>query len=180
MAPPVLHRVINQTTRPSPTQVSSLTICPAILHQYTRHRVAFCDYPAVLPSSDPSACVRGTYVTGLTASNQKRLDVFEGNQYERIKVKVKLVEREGEVVECETYAWVAGEEELEGGEWDFEVFTREKMGRWVGDEEYEEVDEAVEREKHDPTGGRRMNDRITEGLEGEQKGLKDEVLESAV
>ena len=39
---------------------------------------------------------------------------------------------EGVEVEAETYVWVAGEGKLEEGEWDFEVFRREKMGRWVG------------------------------------------------
>ena len=42
-----------------------------------------------------------------------------------------------EEVEVETYVWVAREEGLEEGEWDFEEFTREKMGRWVGNEEYD-------------------------------------------
>ena len=44
----------------------------------------------------------------------------------------------GEEVEVDTYVWVAGENGLEEGEWDFEEFMREKMGRWVlGNEEYD-------------------------------------------
>lgn len=39
---------------------------------------------------------------------------------------------EGEEVEAETYVWTADKAGLEDGEWDFGVFVREKMGRWVG------------------------------------------------
>ena len=38
-----------------------------------------------------------------------------------------------EEIQAETYIWVAPVEELEDGEWDFGVFVREKMGRWVGE-----------------------------------------------
>lgn len=44
---------------------------------------------------------------------------------------------EGEEVEVETYVWIAGEELLEAGEWDFEEFTRDKLKRWVGNQQYE-------------------------------------------
>ena len=40
---------------------------------------------------------------------------------------------------AETYVWVAGEEELEDGEWDFKVFREEKMRRWMGQGEGEGV-----------------------------------------
>lgn len=99
--------------------------------------------------------MRGTLVTGLTEGDVFRLDVFEGDEYERRKVRVwplaesgrdekgskgnvrsKLGSAElqvgGEDVEAETYVWVAGEELLEGEEWDFESFMREKMGGWIG------------------------------------------------
>ena len=47
---------------------------------------------------------------------------------------------EGKEVEAETYVWKEGEEGLEGREWDFAEFQREKMRFWVGAEgegEYE-------------------------------------------
>ena len=79
-------------------------------------------------------------MSGLTDGDLWRLDIFEGDEYERRKVKVRILEVgvgvSEEEVEVETYVWVAGEEGLEEGEWDFEEFTREKMGRWVGNEEY--------------------------------------------
>lgn len=48
---------------------------------------------------------------------------------------------EGEEVQAQTYVWKAGEQLLESKEWDFEVFVREKMGRWVGGEGREGEDE---------------------------------------
>lgn len=79
--------------------------------------------------------MRGTFVTGLTEGDIWRLDIFEGDEYERRKVRLRVFSEwgeDGEEVEAETYVWVAGREKLEGGEWDFEGFRREKMGAWVG------------------------------------------------
>lgn len=142
---------------------------------------------------------------GLTEGDQWRLDLFEGDQYSRVKVWSRLLEdsgNEGDEAEAETYVWVDEETALEEGEWDFEVFRREKMGRWVGgSEEYEgelrpsitsasfsrgvrkaltgvvEVDEAVRAK--DPTGGRGVNGHIGGQLEAKKEEL-EKVLESAI
>lgn len=135
MAPQVLHRVLYGSTSPHPTQLEALKIQPAILPRYVRHRVAHCDYPAVIPSLEPSACVRGTCVRGLTAADQWRLDVFEGDEYERVKVRIRPLDASGEQkdeVEVETYVWIGPLEDLEKNEWDFEEFKREKLSRWAG------------------------------------------------
>ena len=79
--------------------------------------------------------MRGTYVQGLTAADQWRLDIFEGDQYARVKVRPRLLDangNQGKEVETETYIWIAPKEELEDREWDFEEFRKEKMARWVG------------------------------------------------
>ncbi|KAF1991160.1 hypothetical protein K402DRAFT_389357 [Aulographum hederae CBS 113979] len=193
MAPAVLNRVCHGSAQ---TSTPNLSVRPAILHNFRRHKVRNVDYPAIIrspPSTDPDATVRGTLVTPLTSADIFRLDIFEGDQYERQLVKVRpLVEvgdesGEGNVegeeeVEAETYVWIAGERHLEmGEEWDYGEFVREKIGRWVGtSEEYEEVDEAVRAEGDDPTGGRGLNGSITRTLEEGQKKDKEEVLKSAV
>ncbi|MCJ1401799.1 hypothetical protein MMC11_005016 [Xylographa trunciseda] len=173
MAPQVLHRVIYGTTTPTALQKSYLTIRPAVLQGYSRHKVRGCDYPAILPSHTPSTTleespsVRGTLVTGLSAANVYRLDIFEGDEYKRRKVSVELIspssadgsgDFRGKAMEVETYVWVDDPKRLEEGEWDFETFVREKLGRWVGHKEYLEVDEAVRGMEGgvDPTGGRAM------------------------
>ncbi len=79
---------------------------------------------------------------GLTEGDIWRLDIFEGDEYERRKVSIRILKEagddkgsgnvEGEEVEVETYVWIAGKDKLEDGEWDFEEFRREKMHRWAG------------------------------------------------
>lgn len=186
MAPQVLYRVCYGTPSPLPVQISTLTIAPALLHAYTRRKVRFCDYPAITPSSSASS-VRGTYVSGLTNADIWRLDIFEGGQYVRKKVKVKALTKvgdetgegnvEGEEVEVDTYVWIEGEEGLEEGEWDFGEFTRDKLKWWVGNEEYEEVDEAVKAEAADRTGGRGAEGEIAIQLES---AMTEDILRSAV
>jgi hypothetical protein len=115
-----------------------LTIQDAILHDYCRHRVRYCDYPGILP--EKGRTVRGTYVTGLTDGDIHRLDSFEGGEYERVKVKVELVREEAgkNQAEAETYVYCAGEQYLEKKEWDYEEFRREKMHRWTDEsDEYQ-------------------------------------------
>lgn len=163
MSPPILHRVISPpNSNPSLSTIyhPSLTSHPALLPSHTRHKVLHADYPAVLPSPLPSSCVRGVLVSGLTDGDLWRLDVFEGSEYERRKVKVRLLARDGkagerkgeeqvgeqqrihgkeqadgelgEEVEAETYIWTAGASRLDAEEWDFDEFVREKMARWLG------------------------------------------------
>jgi hypothetical protein len=69
-----------------------------------------------------------------------RLDIFEGDEYARKKVKVRLLDvkhgdegEEEDEIETETYLWIAGDHLLEEGEWDFAHFQKEKMHRWVSD-----------------------------------------------
>jgi hypothetical protein len=101
-------------------------------------------------------------VEGLTDGDLWRLDIFEGSEYERRKVKVRILEEnnkskdglgnlsqkeedniEGPEVEAETYIWTAGAQNLEESEWDFAEFVREKMKWWVG-KEAAEVDEGFQ------------------------------------
>ena len=159
MAPEVLHRVCHGPANPtfSTAQSTYLKTSPAILHDYRRHRVKGADYPAILPA--PSSNVRGTFVTGLTDGDIYRLDIFEGDEYERRQVTCRLLTTlgdpmtgegnvEGDEVRAETYVWIAGRGRLDDREWDFAEFQREKMRFWVGggeraEREYAEVDEAV-------------------------------------
>lgn len=156
MAPPVLHRVIwGSSTPPTPAHASLLRIRPAILHAHQRHKVKHADFPAILPT-DAEATVRGTLVEGLTDGDLWRLDIFEGSEYERRNVRVRVLQGkehsdldvqgmgdvsqeaeqhvEGDEVDAETYIWIAGAQRLESEEWDFAEFVRDKMKRWVGRE----------------------------------------------
>lgn len=68
-------------------------------------------------------------MTGLSDADIYHLDMFEGSEYLRIRVKVELPEGKQE---AETYVYTAGDDCLEKREWDFEEFCREKLHRWVG------------------------------------------------
>jgi len=85
MAPQVLSRVTGHS-------LTSLTIRPAILPDYRRHRVRQADYPALLPQS--GSTVRGTLVSGLTDNDMFRLDRFEGDEYARRPVRARILPAE--------------------------------------------------------------------------------------
>src|SRR5271163_3251674 len=149
MAPGVLYRVIYGTPQPEAWQRKLTTFRPALLANHRRQRVYGCSYPAIVPCE--GSTVRGNVVTGLTQGDVYRLDIFEGYQYRRVKVKVRVLKGVGldekapqgspeatkgdadvEEVEAETYVWKDDTQELEDGEWDFEEFKREKMLSWMG------------------------------------------------
>jgi hypothetical protein len=144
MSPQVLYRVLFGFAKPTKAKQHQLTIVPAILHSYCRHKVRMCDYPGIIPQEGKS--VLGVYVTGLDDQNIWRLDIFEGYQYRRDKVKVKLLEEahgtengriEGQEVEAETYVFL-DKDDLMDEEWSYDEFVKEKIHRWVDtSEEYD-------------------------------------------
>ncbi|KAL4929662.1 gamma-glutamylcyclotransferase family protein [Aspergillus undulatus] len=116
MAPQILHRVIHGSPTPQQWQKDLLRFRPAILHEYRRHRVRYADYPGILKVKDKdslgaeietsaetstakttsmsqsqSPSVLGTVVSGLTDGDLHRLDIFEGSQYAREKVSVRIL-----------------------------------------------------------------------------------------
>src|ERR1700761_2332787 len=88
MAPEVLSRVCHGSHNNVPA--SNLTVRPAVLHSFRRHKVLDADYPAILPAAADST-VRGTIVTGLTDGDIWRLDIFEGDEYERRRTKARVL-----------------------------------------------------------------------------------------
>jgi len=143
MATPVLYRVIYGTLTPESWQNGSLRVRPALLPFYCRYHVKDVDYPGIVPEAGKS--VHGTCVEGLTRMDIWRLDTFEGTQYTRKIVRVKILDKNGketgEEKEAATYEWTAGRDSLEDEEWNFQHFVKEKLSAWADDvEEYEEVD----------------------------------------
>lgn len=151
MAPKVLSRVCHGPNVPlKTTGANALNIRPALLQSFRRHKVLHADYPAIVPCE--GSTVRGTLVTGLTDGDLWRLDIFEGSEYERRKVKVRELTYEGDinveptedqlgdVVEAETYVWISPITDLEDQEWDFEEFVKQKMWAWVGESGEERSD----------------------------------------
>ncbi|QDS68701.1 hypothetical protein FKW77_003514 [Venturia effusa] len=193
MAPKVLRRVCHGPHAHDSTTLTAINVRPALLKAYRRHRVLGAEYPAIVPHE--ASTVQGTLVEGLTDGDIWRLDIFEGDEYERRKVSVRVIideehssgepteEQLGEEVQAESYIWIAGENQLEDEEWDFEEFMKEKMIYWAGEQgetrdDMKEVDKAVEAQERDPMGGRGLNGSIGKAVEESQK--EKEALKSAV
>ncbi|KAI1339028.1 AIG2-like family-domain-containing protein [Xylariaceae sp. FL0016] len=139
MAPEVFFTVCYRSSIENVSVLKSLhEFKPAILHGYCRRRVKLADYPGIIPDTDHE--VRGMYVTGLTDANMHHLDVFEGSEYDRKRVKVRVLSQvgdssgrgnvEGAEAECEVYVF-NNPRELEDREWDFKEFREQKMKKWT-------------------------------------------------
>lgn len=147
MAPEVFFTVCHGTSAPNAKTVARYEFKPAILHGYCRRRIKEEDFPGM--TSDAEHNVRGTLVTGLNERDVRNLDRFEGGDYDRISVAVKVLEKdaggaegaaegkaaakgnvEGEEVQCMTYVYNSPEY-LEDREWDFAEFYREKLKKWT-------------------------------------------------
>ncbi|KAL2760647.1 hypothetical protein ACRALDRAFT_1059578 [Sodiomyces alcalophilus JCM 7366] len=138
----VFFRVVHGDSYPPEVIRNLYTFTPAILSDFCRHRVQSADYPGIIP--EEGCTVRGIYITGLTDANVDKLDYFEGNEYERRTVKVRLLEKvgddatgegrvEGEERTAETYVFLYPDR-IERGEWDFEHFRRERLRYWAREE----------------------------------------------
>ncbi|KAM7198005.1 hypothetical protein V8F33_005272 [Rhypophila sp. PSN 637] len=141
MVPEVVYTVCYNAKNVSKSISEQHTFYPAILHGYSRHRVANADYPGIIPDkAGENNTVFGMLVTGLTKANLHKLDYFEGNQYVRREVKVRLLKKvgnaqgegniEGEETKAQVYVF-KDENDLEKREWDFEEFRRDKLHKWT-------------------------------------------------
>lgn len=142
MAPEVFFTVCFRTSSP-PRDIQSLyTFRPAILHDHCRYKVEFAEYPGVIAS--PGDAVRGVVVTGLSPEDVHLLDWFEGAEYAKKQVKVRVllssapssepgggyVNVEGQEVDASVYIF-RNPGGLEDKEWDYAHFRAEKMQKWT-------------------------------------------------
>lgn len=112
MVPDVFYSVCYGTKDVPEAYAKLHSFHPAILHGYCRRRVRYADYPGIIEDKDHQ--VFGTYATGLTWANMVKLDYFEGGQYERRTVTVKLLDKVGNA---------KGEGNVEGEERTAEVYV---------------------------------------------------------
>jgi gamma-glutamylcyclotransferase (GGCT)/AIG2-like uncharacterized protein YtfP len=126
MAPEVFFSVVYGRANPGKAYEDLHEFHPAVLDGFARFRVRAADYPGIIPAEGER--VRGVYATGLTEANMLKLDHFEGFEYVKKKVTVRLVDTEEEK-EATVYVYLHPAE-LERTEWDFEHFKAEKLARW--------------------------------------------------
>lgn len=99
---------------------------PVVLPGHVRHPVVGEDYPGLVEAAEGS--VTGVLYRGLDAAALARLDVFEGEQYERVEV---LVEFAGARVPAWVYRFrPEWRHLLLPGDWDFEAFLRAGKARF--------------------------------------------------
>ncbi|KAF3770839.1 hypothetical protein M406DRAFT_246373 [Cryphonectria parasitica EP155] len=138
MEPQVFYSVCYNNRSPSDDIKARHHFRPAVLHGYCRRRVRSADYPGMIEDVDHN--VFGMVVSGITKANLEKLDYFEGSQYDRRIVRPKLLDKvgdetgegnvEGEQVITESYVFL-DERDLEGREWDFAEFKRDKLKLWT-------------------------------------------------
>ncbi|MFA5080941.1 MAG: gamma-glutamylcyclotransferase family protein [Hydrogenophilaceae bacterium] len=112
------------------SRVSGMALAgePARLAGHARQPVADEDYPGVV--AEPAASVEGILYRGLDGSALARLDVFEGEMYERVQVQVNPIG--GGSVAAWCYIFRAPyRHRLLPGEWSFETFLAEGKARFL-------------------------------------------------
>lgn len=163
MHPDILKRVIGNDG-------AHLMICSAILLDHTRHHLKQADYPALLPYSKSKAMfnrnlspeeksVRGSLVTGLSESEVRLLDIYEGDEYARELVPVHPLSAPTTLspqihghqtslpsaaphshspsslpppIYAHTYVWIKPPTWLTPSLWSFEDFVNNNAWKWVG------------------------------------------------
>ena len=100
----------------------------ATLAGHARHPVRGQDYPAMVPAAGHQ--VVGRLYLDLPEAAWARLDLFEGDEYERHEVLVTLAD--GSWQRAWTYLFKPGHAaRLEAGDWDEAAFEREGKARFV-------------------------------------------------
>ena len=101
----------------------------AELQGYARHPVRGQDYPGLAVASADSV-VAGRLYLDVDEASLARLDAFEGEEYERVTVTVRLADGS----RCEAFCYLfraAFADRLLPGDWDPAVFEREGKARFT-------------------------------------------------
>ncbi|HEY4080487.1 MAG TPA: gamma-glutamylcyclotransferase family protein [Burkholderiaceae bacterium] len=102
----------------------------AQLADHARHPLRGQDYPGMQPSVGSS--VEGRLYLDVGEAALARLDAFEGEQYERTAVTVRLTD--GRELPAWTYLFKTEfSDQLEAGEWNVQRFEREGKARFMAE-----------------------------------------------
>jgi gamma-glutamylcyclotransferase (GGCT)/AIG2-like uncharacterized protein YtfP len=117
--PEIMRRVIGR----------ALPSRPATLHGWARRGLRGERYPGVLPALGES--VEGKLCLGVDGTTLRRLDVYEGEQFERRFVHVETARgRSGAFV----YALAAAHRRAATEEWGVEAFERAEFARYLDED----------------------------------------------
>ncbi|OLL26339.1 AIG2-like protein [Neolecta irregularis DAH-3] len=130
MHPVILERVIASKQK---------VLEPAVLKDYFRFCVSQTDYPAVIAETGQQ--VEGILIKNLNNKELERLDLFEGDEYQRISVNILMKSKE--IVKGHVYVWIAvslnymkhisqkGKDRLLREPWHLEEFSQQKLHAWI-------------------------------------------------
>ncbi len=103
----------------------------AVLQGFRRYAVRGETYPAAV--RDPDARIAGQLYAGVDADDLARLDAFEGNEYQRITVPVRLIAadgRQGEEIEAELYLFLPADR-IDPRDWDPDRFRTDALSTFI-------------------------------------------------
>ncbi|KAF9357331.1 hypothetical protein BGX34_009434 [Mortierella sp. NVP85] len=137
--------VLNAVTRPGPE--SNLYTVRASIEGYVRHPYRNQPYPGMIASHDKTLVVEGNLVFGHTLMDRFRLDQFEGDEYTREVLPVKVHDvvpgafnvqgqsnplAAGDIIHAYVYVFTGPHGCLDQTrEWDFEAFQRDHVKQWI-------------------------------------------------
>ncbi|ORY96568.1 Butirosin biosynthesis, BtrG-like protein [Syncephalastrum racemosum] len=136
MSPDVHTRVIcglSSSETAKQRKLETLVFRPAILKGHRRYALKGLDYPGVIRTDKEEDQVLGVVCEGLLPGDVKRLDAFEGDEYERRPATVHIADNEDIQVDCQVYIWTAGNHHLEAHDWELEGFIKSKQALWLND-----------------------------------------------
>ncbi|KAG0200746.1 hypothetical protein BGX28_006288 [Mortierella sp. GBA30] len=138
-------KVLNSVTRPGPE--ADLYTVRASIQGYIRHPYHNEPYPGMVPSKDENELVEGLLVFGHAMMDRFRLDQFEGSEYTREVLSVKVLDpvpgkynikgnsqplSAGDHVQAYVYIFTGPRNHLDvSRQWDFEAFQREHLDVWM-------------------------------------------------
>ncbi|KAF8934544.1 hypothetical protein BGZ58_005628 [Dissophora ornata] len=138
-------KVLNSVTRPGPE--ANLYTVRASIEGFIRYPYHDEPYPGMIASTEKSHKVEGLLVFGHTMMDRFRLDQFEGSEYTREVLQVKVLDpvpgaynvqgqsmplTAGDIVSAYVYVFTGPHEHLDRTkEWDFDAFQREHVAIWM-------------------------------------------------
>ena len=142
MAPEVMQILLGRV----PPQQSAV-----LLGSFRRHPVLNFVYPGLIRAkgdlSTGQQGIQGVLYRDLTENELKRLDYFEGSDYEKISCDVETIE-ENEKVTTQLYLWINPSSELDlTRTWSYEQFYRNNLASYLVNavqpcrDEYDKLDD---------------------------------------
>src|SRR5690606_31021036 len=96
--------------------------CKAVLSDYARYAIAGETYPGIITQTDSE--VEGVLYLNLHPDDIERLDTFEGTEYRRIAVQVRLAD--GTHVDAQTYLFTAAHRLVDSA-WNVDAFDVQRF-----------------------------------------------------